>query len=1415
MRNIGIQREIKRSVVNHHPENDATTSTFSSSDQIVDLAYVDDAHHDDVMDGPVGILTKNGYVYFVDSDGTVTWEVYLNTFLSIVDNDTNNNVNNMMEGTGTTASTATDTWFNLTYVEPNFIALHPNGSILAIDSKDGTAELVGEFENGIRTASWNFDRSVLVLVTSIADEEEEGMAATSHNHDTPTDVKKPERHSVLLSLNTEWDVLAEVRIDRIDDQHPVSLCWTQTQLAINAVDQSDQLRKIRIYHGDTLELHAVGRTEDGSGKLVPNLQYSPLAWAGSGCSHLLTAIQRKGKNTTLVAFLEPNGLRHRDFPIRNDTDVVVGLQWNTKSDVLAVTLQQQQGAIDTASVQKVQLWHRSNYHWYMKYEFRYHQQTPVSTKFHPTHPYILYICLENLRWNVVQVRWDVTTKQIPTTALSIDGQRLNITNFHQAFVPPPMYANTITLQAPIHEVATTNTKDASSTIYGVVSLSDASFVLLTCDPEKVDGPLLGNTIQFRDTSIYDVANFRHLTMVDQVDSRLILLAIGTSWEHQGVDFLVEIEICDDVATILGSHSLEQQCITISPWFDSFGTGVLIQLLDGTLLEYLPTMSSQDTFGGRLTPCAVESLLEPCAWVQCQRYANDSHQSRLVIGMSSSGRLYCNDFQIADTISSFTISLDNQFLSFVTSGSACILRFIPLLDLVNFDPLLGSDENSILLGYEPRNVERGSLLVSVLTTKPSVVLQMTRGNLEIIHPRALVLRHSMLKTMDQKYDEAFQLMRRQKVDLNLIVDMNPIHFLKSGGVVNFVEQVENIDFLNLFISCLQDWDSTKERYPIPYWIKPIHSEIETAASMDFSSKVNMVCRSIRSVMITAQEEGYTKAGRTISEDHFLLPILSTFAKENPPKLDDALQMIRDNANRKQNGSSKKPPMFSDTAQSSIQYLAFMADYELLFQTALGLYDYDMARAVARNSQMDPKVYLPLLQQYRSLPICFARYQVDVKLKRFESALRNLHDSKMNGEIIEMNDEYGQKKQANDFSEFLRLVEVHKQHRVGLEVCSDKEERNLIFQSLGNQLLLDKKPQSALMVFLSAETIDEEQCIRAAKECQDWSALFSLPIVMTDEQRKQRLAWEVAEDLSAHAESNQNNHDLFAGASRVLLDYGNDISGAIKLLVKGELWSEARRIALLHHREDLSRKVIDAAISYAQNTVVDLEDRAATFAEARTRYDDVLKIRKAALNNVGINLATIPDVGDDASLFSAVSNASNLSMRSTASVGSTTSLSSVISVKSTSSFSLTGGDDTNRHKSKYNNLGGQKTKKTKKKTKGSNRILPGSEEDLLGVVQTLKSNLIDDRLFLKIGATITFLIYTGHLSVARAVHDSYVELEKVINASRNVPTESQILLNNRDGNYEAPHPHRVEAEVAALECAPLPRDIVDLFTCLPPT
>ena len=80
--------------------------------------------------------------------------------------------------------------------------------------------------------------------------------------------------------------------------------------------------------------------------------------------------------------------------------------------------------------------------------------------------------------------------------------------------------------------------------------------------------------------------------------------------------------------------------------------------------------------------------------------------------------------------------------------------------------------------------------------------------------------------------------------------------------------------------------------------------------------------------------------------------------------------------------------SNAAQSSIQYLAFLADYDLLFDTALRSYDLEMAGAVGRGSQMDPKVYLVLLKRYASLPRYAMRYEIDVRLKRYESALRHL-------------------------------------------------------------------------------------------------------------------------------------------------------------------------------------------------------------------------------------------------------------------------------------------------------------------------------------------------------------------------------------------------------------------------------------------
>ena len=84
------------------------------------------------------------------------------------------------------------------------------------------------------------------------------------------------------------------------------------------------------------------------------------------------------------------------------------------------------------------------------------------------------------------------------------------------------------------------------------------------------------------------------------------------------------------------------------------------------------------------------------------------------------------------------------------------------------------------GYEPRSAERGSALITVLSDKPSAILQMPRGNLEALYPRSLVLPHEMGLISKGEYGSAVEVTRRQKVDLNLLVDMNPYIFLLPAG-----------------------------------------------------------------------------------------------------------------------------------------------------------------------------------------------------------------------------------------------------------------------------------------------------------------------------------------------------------------------------------------------------------------------------------------------------------------------------------------------------------------------------------------------------------------------------------------------------------------------------------------------------------
>lgn len=99
--------------------------------------------------------------------------------------------------------------------------------------------------------------------------------------------------------------------------------------------------------------------------------------------------------------------------------------------------------------------------------------------------------------------------------------------------------------------------------------------------------------------------------------------------------------------------------------------------------------------------------------------------------------------------------------------------------------------------------------------------MPRGNLETIFPRILSLDtirfllnkyvfsdNENLTPIRFDYKESFLLMRKHRIDLNFIYDHYPSEFIAHAE--DFVSQVANEDYLNLFLSTLKyfvDFDIT--------------------------------------------------------------------------------------------------------------------------------------------------------------------------------------------------------------------------------------------------------------------------------------------------------------------------------------------------------------------------------------------------------------------------------------------------------------------------------------------------------------------------------------------------------------------------------------------------------------------------------
>ena len=191
-----------------------------------------------------------------------------------------------------------------------------------------------------------------------------------------------------------------------------------------------------------------------------------------------------------------------------------------------------------------------------------------------------------------------------------------------------------------------------------------------------------------------------------------------------------------------------------------------------------------------------------------------------IGLGKSGKLHIVNDQVAHVLATNATSfvVTDRFCVFTTATHEAVFAPLSSLASLAMNGAEGEAKN-VISGWEKRRIERGSRIITAVPSTMSLVLQMPRGNLETINPRPLVMEvikqdldawvsSSLLRVKFQantcrshrgNYRKALLACRKHRIDLNILVEHNRSAFL--NGLSTFVEQVDDVDHFNLFLTSL--------------------------------------------------------------------------------------------------------------------------------------------------------------------------------------------------------------------------------------------------------------------------------------------------------------------------------------------------------------------------------------------------------------------------------------------------------------------------------------------------------------------------------------------------------------------------------------------------------------------------------------
>lgn len=861
-------------------------------------------------------------------------------------------------------------------------------------------------------------------------------------------------------------------------------------------------------------------------ELCADLQV-PIAWKPSG---LWICKPQIHPNKYTITLFERNGLKHQELilPFKPEVEKVVKLSWSQNSDIFLIE------TVKENDMRCLYFYTISNYHWYLKQYLEFETSIIYEWSQNFAEPKQLYLFSSDGRFFIYKFDFSIScssgiSENDESIVAVLDGQKILLTNFKSQLVPPPMCSLEVELEKSVNHV-------------GFLKIPNKDFdsnCFFTMD--------FGNRIKLYRCILEVAINGRRLVSTEiakefQMGGEMFIHPIWISHEHFVIVKHSAIFLCSvDSGEIIDEVFLEE---SIGSLVTSTKENHLVaQLIDGSLIEL--NIENNEL---KMSNVVLEKLPEFCEKIIA---TTSKHEPAIYALKNLKKKLYLNSKELATEVTSLTITTDNDYLIFTTIAE---LKFVEI------------EGRSPLQIVETRRIERGSKIVSLIKDKSQIIFELPRGNLETISPRILSFKIVRRLLKLQKYQYAFDLLRKERINLNLLIDLNPQKFLKELEL--FIAQIDNIQWLNLFLTELRNEDVTQTMYK--FCGKPDFEEEIFDGTFLTATKIEQLCHKMLEIFQKTDARKY------------LLPSITCHVKTQQIEL--ALQMIWE---LKQTGTGDRE------ADDAVKYLLYLIDINVLYDIALGMYDYQLVLFVAQKSQKDPKEYVPFLNELNKLDLSYSKYKIDCHLKRFAKAVGHIAG------LCHSDDE--------KFEECVELVKKHNLYDSALASFSGHQKcYKRICVLYGDYLRVKGKLLDASLMYERGG--EYQQALAGARNILDWQRCLVLA-------KKCGSSEEEMKSLAMKLVSSLEDVGHYKEAAYLLKRFNpDDFRNLVKTLTKGHFYSEAIVEVALCECAELIEEIIKPQLKiHLGDAIKSIDDDCKTFLQQKERLLSVRQEKTRKLLN----------------------------------------------------------------------------------------------------------------------------------------------------------------------------------------------------------